>query len=112
MGAAKQVLAKKVLAPSEDWVVVGRMAEFAPGVVREVSVGAVTLAIRSQADGLWVERAGMQRVALRTESGGVVLANLSMEWPDNRMLSHLTGEPTDVESVESRDEIQNRGEDR
>lgn len=90
-----------------SWIEVGRMADFVPGMKREITVGDRTMTLRSHADGLWVERATGERAALRMEPGGVVLVHVGIHWPANRMLSHLTGQPIDAES---RDETGTTGE--
>lgn len=83
-----------------DWIVVGRTSEFVPGVEREVKVKDVPMTLRSCPEGFWAERndgVESRRVALQVIPGGVVMANFNLIWPRNRVLSHLTNEPTDLE---------------
>ena len=113
-GAAKAVL-ETVLVNSHTesgvskWVV-GRLVDFVPGAERKLTVGTRTLTIHSCGDGIWAERDDGKRVAMRAEARGIIVAEIENYWPQNRMLSHLTGEPKDVDVCESREkqEIEER----
>ena len=104
LGSAKAVLEKVLVnahsEPSVSELVVGRLVDFVPGVERQFTVGIGTLTVHSCGDGIWAERNDGRRVAMRAEARGVIVAELENDWPPNRMLSHLTGEPRDLDVCE------------
>lgn len=95
--ALSQISQSNGLIKSESWVEIGRIAQFTPGLISEVKVNLQLYFIHSIAEGFWVEDKSNKRVALKTEQGGKVWANVAMEWPKNRMISHITGEAVDLE---------------
>lgn len=87
---------------SSEWINVATLAELFPGMIKVVSVESVELILQSQPEGCFAENSSGTRVALRLVSGGMVQVNLHQKWPDNRLLSHATGEPVNrVDSTEN-----------
>ena len=80
----------------DEWFVVGRSIEMSPGAVVQSQLGTVSIALKSNSEGIWAVNDGGTSIALRTGVGGAILANLSLEWPSNRVLSHATGEAIDL----------------
>lgn len=102
---------KKTENPSQaldEWFVVGRSIEMIPGAVVHFLAGHVSIILKSNGEGIWaVNNAGLC-IALRSGVGGAILANLSMEWPPFRVLSHATSEPFDLPQVHNNDEGDSR----
>lgn len=89
----------KEKAPKREdaWVVVGTLSAMAPGTKSVVTIESEELALEADAEGIWLNRANGQRVAICLGQGGVILANLSLEWPKTKVLSQSSGEPKDLE---------------
>lgn len=86
--------------PAPRWASIGRMSEFVPGSRRRTQVGGAALILGASEYGFWAERDGGQRVALRSTVGGAIQVDVNSPWPAGRMLSHLTGEPTQADNME------------
>lgn len=84
----------------DEWVVVGRSTEMSPGVAVQSQIGAALISLKSNSEGIWAVKDTGTYIALRTGVGGAILANLSMEWPPRRVLSHATGEAIDLHQSE------------
>ena len=78
------------------WVPVARLAELVPGSLVRVRRADLFLDVSSSALGVRALLESGRGVALRLAKDGAVEANLELEWPANRMLSFMTGEPIEV----------------
>lgn len=88
---------EKAPKPEDVWVAVGALSSMAPGTKCVVTIESKKLSLEADAEGIWLSQADGKRVAIRLGQGGVILANLSVEWPKNRILSQSSGEPKDLE---------------
>lgn len=85
---------------SEDaWVAVGSLSIMTPGAKCRVQIDGNELSLEADAEGIWLARANGCRIAIRLGQGGVILANLSLEWPNTRVLSQSSGEPKELEET-------------
>ena len=79
------------------WVVVGSLADFAPGAVREVTAHGHALQVLSSPVGISAQDSQGRSFALRHAGRGVIEINPQEEWGRRRVLSHATGEPIDLD---------------
>lgn len=84
----------------DEWIVVARSTEVVPGAVVEIRQGAVSIVLKSNAEGVWAVNEDGACVALRSGGGGTILANIGIVWPTCRGLSHATGESIDLNHSE------------
>lgn len=81
------------------WVAIGEWSSMAPGARRPMTVGGREFLLEADENGIWLTSLtsnDQRRVAIRLGQGGVIFANLSMEWPSTRVLSQSSGEPKDL----------------
>ena len=87
-------------AKEPEWIAVGKISDMRPGTNISIVVTGETLILRADGEGVWlttekpVEK--KRRLAIRLGPGGIILANLDLEWPKNRILSHSSGESKDL----------------
>lgn len=92
------VLPKSSPEVPSDWCAVGNLAQMNPGLAVMAHVGDIGVILSADALGVQARNSLTNLpVALRYEQGGLLSVNLTIEWPQNRFLSHATGEAFDKE---------------
>lgn len=75
-----------------DWIEVGKLADFKPGVVQFLTIDSSLIKIVSSFEGVWAEREDGRCMKLRLDSLGILSINTFVFLEKGKMLSHLTGE--------------------
>lgn len=66
---------EKAPKPEDVWVAVGTLSAMAPGTKCLVTIESKKLSLEADAEGVWLSQADGQRVAIRLDQGGVIVAN-------------------------------------
>lgn len=78
-----------------SWISIMKIADLKPGAVISFSSARAQLRVHSSAEGIWALDPDGAHVALRAGPDGTLLANPGIQWPENKILSHSSGEAID-----------------
>ena len=78
-----------------EWHPASRLSALPPGTQQDLCINDETLILVSCPIGIHAFLPDGTPVAIRTQSGGGIEVNFSKIWPENRVLSHISSEPTD-----------------
>ena len=86
---------KSPLGLNEEWHPASRLSALPPGTRQELNINGEPLILVSCPIGIHAFLPDRTAIASRAQSGCGIEVNFSQYWPENRVLSHLSNEPTD-----------------